>query len=135
MVKIIVKREKLVDLTLYELNSEAFEAPWIKKYVNPLTREILVLVMTSLSFRTYVHTYVHTQNHRKTNTKGTLKCVKLCCRPRLFGGKLHGQVRFGKTKIILKTAKYKSIYVFIIVTNSGRKSKTTSGGRNTETSL
>ena len=51
--------------------------------------------MTSLSVRT--------QHHRTTNANGTLKYMKpICCRPRLYGGRLPGQLRFRKQREVLK---------------------------------
>ena len=60
---------------------------------------------------------------------------QLRCRPRLFGGKLHRQLRLRKKN---KTKKYnfeddKIQSQFLYVTNSRRKSKATSGGRNKST--
>ena len=42
---------------------------------------------------------VPTKHHKKTtDAVGTLKYVKLCPRPRLFGGKLYRQLRLRKAK-------------------------------------
>ena len=85
-----VKMQMLMDI----LNSEAScakgarAAPSVRKFCNPSMREIWGLVMTSLSVRPYVCT----QHERKTNTNCTLKYVKTVLPPRLFGGKLHGQL-------------------------------------------
>ena len=60
---------------------------------------------------------------------------QLRCRPRLFGGKLHRQLRLrkkqNKTKKNFEDDKIQS--QFLYVTNSRRKSKATSGGRNKST--
>ena len=59
---------------------------------------------------------------------------QLRCRPRLFGGKLHRQLRL--RKIQNKNKKFEDDKIqsqFLYVTNSRRKSKATSGGRNKST--
>ena len=56
---------------------------------------------------------------------------QLRCRPRLFGGKLHRQLRLRKkTKQKNNFEDDKIQSQFLYVTNSRRKSKATSGGRN-----
>ena len=60
---------------------------------------------------------------------------QLRCRPRLFGGKLHRQLRLrkkqNKTKKNFEDDEIQS--QFLYVTNSRGKSKATSGGRNKST--
>ena len=60
---------------------------------------------------------------------------QLRCRPRLFGGKLHRQLRFRKKKQNKKNnfEDDKIQSQFSYVTNSRRKSKATSGRRNKST--
>ena len=60
---------------------------------------------------------------------------QLRCRPRLFGGKLHRQLRLRKKQNKTKQKHFedKIQNQFLYVTNSRRKSKATSGGRNKST--
>ena len=59
---------------------------------------------------------------------------QLRCRPRLFGGKLHRQLRLRKKQN--KTNNFEDDKIqsqFLYVTNGKKKSKATSGGRNKST--
>ena len=58
---------------------------------------------------------------------------QLRCRPRLFGGKLHRQLPLRKKQNRKKFEDDKIQSQFLYVTNSRRKSKATSGGRNKST--
>ena len=59
---------------------------------------------------------------------------QLGCRPRLFGGKLHRQLRLKKKQNKKNNFEDDKIQSqFLYVTNSRRKSKATSGGRNKST--
>ena len=59
---------------------------------------------------------------------------QLCCRPRLFGGKLHRQLRLRKKQNKKNNFEDDKIQSqFLYVTNSRRKRKATSAGRNKST--
>ena len=59
---------------------------------------------------------------------------QLRCRPRLFGGKLHRQLRLRKKKTKQNNFEDGKIQrQFLYVTNNRRKSKATSGGINKST--